>query len=152
VIQVEDILISVEDRYARNMLGGSKTVELRRRALRISPGTRIWVYTKLPKGKVELVAVVDKIESDFPANLWARYGTNVAISLGEFESYFANVRIGYAIIFRDVIPVSPGVELDTLRRAYSAFNPPQFFKRLAKDSPELALLRQSDGRRQDKIG
>ena len=137
---IEDILISVENRHAQSMLSGLKTVELRRRALKLLPGTRIWVYTKLPKGIVELVAIVDAIECDRPANLWTRHRTKVGITLREFEHYFADVALGYAIVFRQVLPVRRNIDLKKLREACSSFQPPQFFKRLSPNAPELRIL------------
>jgi predicted transcriptional regulator len=140
VTETENILISVEDRHARNMLIGSKTVELRRRSLRISPGTRVWIYAKLPKAHVGLVAIVDKIEAARPKKLWDRYQAQLAVSHREFVEYFDGVVVGYAIVFRGIWPLQPSIRLDELRKISRAFQPPQFFKRLNKNCPELRFF------------
>jgi predicted transcriptional regulator len=137
VTVTDNILISVEDRHARCMLSGSKTVELRRRTLRIAPGTRVWIYTKLPKARVGLVATVDKIDAARPNELWDRYQAQVAVSHRDFVEYFDGVVVGYAIVFRRIWALQPSIRLDELRKISRSFHPPQFFKRLHKSCPEL---------------
>lgn len=141
--QTENILISVEHPYALNMLKGAKTVEVRRRLLRISPGTRVWVYSKLPRGQVELVATVDEVVAASPRELWDLYQDRIAITVTEFRSYFSGVEVGCAILLRDIEPLQPALKLATLRRTSTNFQPPQFFKRLFANGPELKRLRSS---------
>ena len=136
----ENILISVEYSHVVNMLNGTKTAELRRRPLRIHPGTQVWVYSKMPRGRVELVATADEIVASSPRKLWNLYQRRVAISASEFASYFAGVDIGYAILLGDIRVLRPAMGLPTLRRTSKGFHPPQFFKRLGGQSPELRCL------------
>jgi len=135
-----DILISVEERHALNMLAGNKSVELRRKPLNISFGTRVWVYSKLPRGQVQALAVVDEVVADAPDKIWNSYGAQSAISKSEFDAYFADARTGYAIVFKEVRPLAPILNLSSIREKISHFHPPQFFKRLTNSSPELAFF------------
>ena len=64
-----DILISVENRHALSMLAGNKSVELRRKPLNISSGTRVWIYSKVPCGQIRALAVVDEVVADTPKNI-----------------------------------------------------------------------------------
>ena len=141
--QTEDILISVEYSYVLSMLKGTKTVEVRRRSLRISPGTRVWVYSKLPRGHIELVATADEIVAASPHRLWDLYQARIAISFAEFKSYFSGVEVGCAILLCDIKPLRPALKLATLRRTSRNFHPPQFFKRLGAYGPELKSFRSS---------
>ena len=75
-----DILISVEPRHATSMMSGLKSVELRRRSINITPGTRVWIYSKLPQGQIQVLATVDKVVEDKPINIWKTYGARSAIS------------------------------------------------------------------------
>ena len=43
-----DILISVRPKFVERIASGEKAAELRRRAPRIQPGCRVWIYTKAP--------------------------------------------------------------------------------------------------------
>jgi len=138
--QIENILISVEHSYALRMLEGLKTAELRRRQLRIKPGTRVWVYSKLPRGHVDLVATADEVVAASPRRLWDLYKDRIAITSSEFKNYLNGVEIGCAILLRNITPLQPALELDTLRRISRNFHPPQFFKRLVPQGAELKHL------------
>jgi predicted transcriptional regulator len=140
VAQTENILISVEYDHVLNMLNGRKTAELRRRPVRIKPGTKVWIYSKMPRGRVELVATADSIVASSPQDLWNRYKTRVAINSSDFETYFAGVDIGCAILLRDIRALRPALGLTMLRQTSRRFQPPQFFKRLNSQSPELRCL------------
>lgn len=136
-----DILISVEGRHASSMLNGRKTVELRRRAIQLETDSRVWIYSKVPRGYVEAVATVDKVVSEKPSKLWELYGHCSAISKIEFDAYFENSPVGFAIIFKDVKDLKPILSLVEIRNLLENFQPPQFFKRLNADSPELEFFR-----------
>lgn len=135
-----DILISVEERHASNMLAGNKSVELRRKPLNIPSGTRVWIYSKLPRGQVQALAVVDEVVADTPKKIWNSYGAQSAISKSEFDAYFVDAETGYAIVFQEVRPLAPILNLSSIREKISHFHPPQFFKRLTNGSPELAFF------------
>ncbi len=135
-----DILISVEERHASNMLAGNKSVELRRKPLNICSGTRVWIYSKLPRGQIQALAIVDEVIAGTPRKVWARYGAQSGITKKEFDAYFEDIKICYAIILQKVKPVAPILKLESIRNKISHFHPPQFFKRLSKNSPELAFF------------
>lgn len=141
-----DILISVRHDHALNMLNGTKTAELRRRVLRIRPGTRIWVYSKLPRGRVELVAVVEEIILAPPRRLWDLYRSRIAVTQAEFRSYLKGVNAACVVLLRDVQPLQPTLELAAIRRVSRGFHPPQFFKQLVPHGPELKSLISSAAR------
>jgi predicted transcriptional regulator len=143
MLRTENILISVEYDYVLKMLNGLKTAEVRRRQLRIQPGTRVWVYSKLPRGHVELVATVEKIIAASPRMLWRLYQKRIAITPSEFRTYFRGVDTGCAILLRDITPLRPALELEVLRRTSRNFQPPQFFKRLVAQGPEMKSLASS---------
>lgn len=138
-----DVIISVNHCHAYNLRNGRKTVELRRRAAHLSPGTRVWIYTKLPHGTVELIGTVEQVVKDSPASIWRRFGTKTGITKDEFLDYFRDNTLGCAILFRQIRKLSPSVELQKLRRVSSSFQPPQFIKFLSEDAPELKILRAS---------
>ena len=134
------ILISIDARYVGQILLGKKTVELRRRTLRAGPGTILWIYSKLPNGAVEAVAVIEQVVEAAPSRIWRKLGTQTGISKPTFEDYFSGVSKGCAIVLRGIRPVQPRVPLRDLRRASPAFHPPQFAKVLSPHEPTLQLL------------
>lgn len=136
----ENVLISVEERHASNILSGHKTVELRRKALNILPGTRMWIYSKLPCGQVQGFTIVKNVVSDSPKEIWNHYGSQSAISKSEFDEYFFGTALGYVILLGETVVLDVILSLSTIREEISHFHPPQFFKRLANTGPELAFF------------
>jgi predicted transcriptional regulator len=137
----KDILISVEARHAANLLSGSKTVELRRRRIGVPPGSRVWIYSKLPKGCVEALGIVNQVVADVPRRIWRNYGHQTGISHAEFFAYFSGIHTGHALVFDRVEPLTPGISLERIRARFASFQPPQFFRHLPTESPELLLFR-----------
>jgi len=143
MLPAENILISVEHDYVLKMLGGLKTAELRRRPLRVQPGTRVWIYSKLPRGQVEVVATVDDVVAASPRKIWDLYHGRIAITSTEFRAYLQGVNVACAVLLRDITALQPALRLDTLRQTSRNFQPPQFFKRLIAHGPELKQLSSS---------
>jgi predicted transcriptional regulator len=131
----EHILISLEPRHADNILAGSKRVELRRRAMNISPGAIVWIYAKLPTGSIVGHAKVCKIHRSSPATLWRHYGSVSGLSKQEFFDYFGETEKGVALILEDSTKLQSSLSLEALREVDRAFQPPQFFARLTSQHP-----------------
>lgn len=136
-----DILISVEPRHVRNFLQGKKTVELRRRRIPLARGNRVWMYSKLPAGQVEAFGIVAHVLARPPKEIWKDYGPDSGISSDEFDRYFRNLELGYVIVFQEIRRVKRTLSLSNLRRHLIGFHPPQFFKWLHADGPEIPFFR-----------
>lgn len=141
-----DILISVRPEFFHRILGGDKTVELRRRSLRVTVGTRVWIYETVPVGKVAAMAEVAAIDEDSPSQIWKRYGDRAAISKREFFAYFDASELGCAIVLENVAPMDRPLKLSELRESLGNFVAPQFYRRLAIDGAELSLFRECASR------
>lgn len=135
--QVENILISLEPRHAESILVGKKLVELRRRAMHVSPGSAVWMYAKLPVGSVIGVARLEKTHTAAPSTLWRKFGRVSGISRKEFFDYFDGVRRGLALELSNVQRLPKGVALDDIREKDKNFQPPQFFARMKEGHPVL---------------
>ena len=136
-----DIVISVQQKFVERIVAGKKAAELRRRAPRIQPGCRVWIYTKAPEAVISICVTVDRIVTGTPQDIWQSHSSDLGVSLDEFEEYFRETETGCAIFFKQVVDVSPGVALSEIRSKSKGFHPPQFFKRLEEGSPELILFR-----------
>lgn len=135
-----NILISLEPRHARNILSGTKKVELRRRAPRVLPGTVVWMYSKMPEGSVVGHATIKRIHEASPQYLWRRFKNQTGVSRAEFFEYFSHRSVGVAIELRDTRRLENPVSLKQLRSIDEFFQPPQFFKRLhVKEVVTLAV-------------
>ena len=70
---MNDAIISIKPRHVKNILTGAKTVELRTRTIKMPKGSRLWVYSTLPVGKVEIFAEIDFVEILPPKKMWTKY-------------------------------------------------------------------------------
>ncbi len=140
--ETSNILISVDERHVRNMLNGSKSIELRRRAIRIPKGSGVWIYSKIPVGQVCAYGVVDHVVEACPDDIWQDYGHMSGINRQEYTEYFSNTKTGCAIVFSNIQQLENNLSLDLIRARLQSFHPPQFFKYLNKGSAELAFFQQ----------
>lgn len=138
----DSIMLSVSPGYASSILAGVKSVELRRRAPRISRGTRAWLYSTLPVGQVVAVLTIDEVVEAPLSEIWRRYGPRAAITQEDFDTYFTGLSHGAALIIRDVQALKEPVSLSEIREG-GAFQPPQFYRRVRAGAPE-ALLSNSE--------
>lgn len=136
-----DILISVLPQYVERFLSGEKTVELRRRPINVAPQSRVWIYSKKPRGVVELLGVVASVHLHPPRTIWKKFGDRTGLRRCDFDEYFEGVQRGCAIEFSDIVPLSPALPMHQIRVKARTFLPPQFFRILASDCVELALFR-----------
>ena len=134
----DPIMLSVSPEYARSILAGVKGVELRRRAPRISRGTRAWLYSTLPVGEVVAILTIDQVVEAPLADLWRRYGAHTAVTREAFNAYFSGLSHGAALIIRDVQALKTPVSLSEIRKV-GAFQPPQFYRRVRAGAPEARL-------------
>lgn len=131
----EHILISLEPRYAESIFSGHKRVELRRRPMHVSPGTKLWIYVKLPVGSIVGHARIEKVHVSSPNALWRRYGSVSGLSKREFFDYFEDVDQGVALVLEQSKRLRHALPLETLRQLDGGFQPPQFFSRLESGHP-----------------
>lgn len=128
------VLISLEKRFAESILSGEKLVELRRRPMRLNAGTTVWMYVKVPVGKVIGSAQVCSLHTLAPQTLWRKYGDVSGLSRAEFFDYFSGVERGFVLLLENPIRLNNPVTLESLRILNPGFQPPQFFQHLANDS------------------
>lgn len=134
-----DILVSVEERHALGMLDGSKRVELRRRAPKVSGAGRMWIYSKMPVAAVTAVAELDSIEILEPTKLWKKYEAALALTHDEFADYVSGKDQVAAIVLGGVRSVEP-VTLSEMRDLLPGFHPPQFYLTIPSKSKLLRRL------------
>ena len=136
----ENILVSLEPRYAESILDGSKCVEVRRRIMHVAPGATMWMYAKLPIGSIVGKARIEETQAGTPNVLWRKFGSRSGISRTEFFSYFDGVSHGIALVLADAVRLNKEIALGDLRGLSKRFHPPQFFARIHPDHPILTAF------------
>ena len=121
------LLVSVRPRFAREIMLGTKRVELRRVRPAVGPGDEIVIYETSPTCAVVCRAVVDEVLSGPVARLWRRVGSVSGMARSEFLAYYRGVENGFAIRLHGVESLDVPVSLHTLRRAGPGFAPPQSY-------------------------
>jgi predicted transcriptional regulator len=127
---VREALISIKPQYADAILDGRKTVELRRGRVRFGRGTMLWIYSTLPRGQIEGVAIVGSVVTASPDTIWSRFRAQSGISRQEFDAYARGRDLISAIVIEDVVPARTKLSLRLLRSKIRSFHPPQFMARV----------------------
>ncbi len=136
---MRDALISIHPEHVKSILGGGKTVEVRRRRIRIPPGSRLWIYSTLPSGKVEAVATVVATEAGSPEEIWRKVGAVSGTSFDRFEAYSRGRAEIHILWLSNVRKLREAPSLEELRSEIPGFMPPQSFMWIPK--PLLDFLR-----------
>ncbi|MFS2049371.1 hypothetical protein ACEN9J_19525 [Variovorax sp. Varisp41] len=131
----QNVLISLEERHAENILDGTKTVELRRRPMHVAIGATVWFYVKVPVGSVIGCAKVAGVHTLAPSTLWNRFGSVSGLQRREFFEYFSGLPAAFALSLKEPCRLATPIPLSELRDASSGFHPPQFFANVASDGP-----------------
>lgn len=128
-----DAMISIKPRHVKNIISGKKTVELRVRGMNLPEGSRLWIYTTLPVGKIQASALIDFIDLLPPKEIWKKYGKSICINKNEFDEYTKSRSLVAAIGLRNAKPLEKEICLEALREVEENFQPPQFFSKLHPD-------------------
>jgi predicted transcriptional regulator len=131
-------LLSVRPRFARALLNGSKTVEIRRRQAHIPDGAICLLYASSPVRALVGAVSVGAIDTDLPDVLWSRWGGCTGLQRDEYDDYLTNSVKACAIVVSGVVAFPRPVALSELRRRHSRFVTPQSYRFLGTD--ELASV------------
>lgn len=126
------ILISVKDKYVKEMLSGRKTIELRKSAPKASAGDTLIIYTTQPKKAITAIAIVKNIIRCEPREMWQFYQHQLGIDKSSFDDYYKNHQKAVGIELSEVIPLEGEILLSAIKIIHPGFTPPQTFKYLNK--------------------
>ncbi len=128
-------LLPIKPIYADAIVDGRKRVEFRKTRFRRRV-THVAIYASTPVQRIIAIFRVAEFEHANPEDLWERHHAVGAISMDDFNTYYADLEIGVAIHIADVFPLASPVRLQTLR-----VRAPQSFRYLT--APETARLRRA---------
>jgi predicted transcriptional regulator len=123
-----DVLVSVRPVHAGKILSGKKTVELRRRFPEVSStGANALIYSSSPvRAVVASVRIKDVVKLPV-SSIWKQYGAAACISKDEFDSYFANLKFGFAILLENLRPLVNQLKAADLQAQFGIV-PPQSYR------------------------
>ena len=123
----EYLVLSVQPRFAEAIVDGRKTIEVRRRRPNVKPGTLGFVYSSSPVQAVIGSFRVDRILSGTPEELWLVARNGGHISREDFDSYFADVAFGHALVVSCGQRLPMPIKLSYLRAIWPGCSPPRSF-------------------------
>lgn len=119
--------MSIRPQHVENILDGAKTIELRKRGVSFSEGTRIWIYCTLPIGAIQVAAIVENIEINDPQTIWDKYENDLCIDKNEFLGYVEGATSVSAIHLTSVAELKAPISLENMRVGFGCINPPQSY-------------------------
>ena len=131
------VFLSVKPRYARALLSGDKTVEVRRRFPDLDEGTIIVIYASSPDRQVLGSVTLTGVERTKSDAVWDQYSAHIGIDRESLDEYLDEAT--FAALLRVSTPVrwSRPVPLHELR-SVTDVEPPQSFRYLSPE--QLATL------------
>lgn len=125
-----DFLVSIRPLYAEKIINGAKTVELRRRFVNeIDPGAVVLIYSSSPIQAIVGYAAISGVQRLPIEKMWRKHAEAACIRRRDFDSYFAGLEVGYAILLGTVRRFRQAFAAAELRKRFG-FVPPQSFRYL----------------------
>lgn len=129
----EHAIISLRPNLMKAFLSGEKCVEIRRRPPSLPSGTFVWLYGKVPCGKVMAVARLHSVKVAETQEIWEEFAGCVGIEREEFDSYVGDLNHAAVLVFDVIYPLRNPIDLSDLRRLEPGFQPPQFFRKVRSE-------------------
>lgn len=117
-------ILSIKPIYANQILAGTKTIELRKSHMRLSPGDVIFVYASAPEQQIKLRFRVMRIEISPVEEMWQEYHPQLGIQREDYDAYFGGLKMAVGLHIGEMCPISP-IPLSQLQRLVPGFVPPQ---------------------------
>jgi predicted transcriptional regulator len=138
------VLFSIKPAYAKWIIEGLKTVELRRRFPEVGlAGSTAIIYCTSPVSAIIGSAQIEGVQKLPLSRLWRSHGRAACIARDDFDEYFSGQAHGFAIILAGAKTLKSRLTASDLEARYGIV-PPQSYRYLAKEW--VALL--NDGRLQ----
>ena len=98
------LLLAVKPAFARRLLSGEKTIEIRRKFHRRWQGARVAIYVSRPEKALIGEATIGNVTSASPAEVWDLHRDRIGCSREEFEAYTGTAEAVFAIELGNVTP------------------------------------------------
>nr|WP_232528564.1 ASCH domain-containing protein [Microbacterium sp. MAH-37] len=132
------LFLSVKPRYARSILEGRKTAEVRRRFPDVPVGTVVVLYSSSPERAIlGTVRVKQAVRVD-PSQVWERFSDVIDIDEEALTEYLAGAEASTVLEVEEPETWVRPVSLRSLRDLLG-MEPPQSFRYLVPD--QVALIR-----------
>ena len=122
------ILLSVKPRFADLIFNGLKEAELRRRFIQNAKDRDVFVYVTSPVRTLRGGFRVGHVWHGTPANIWNEVHHMAQVKKREFDEYYGDCSVVYALRITDVWEYNKPMNFQTLKRQLSEFVVPQSWR------------------------
>ena len=122
-------LISVKPKYVKEILDGKKKYEYRKRIFKENID-KVYIYSSSPQQRIVGYFEFCGYLSSIPRDIWEKTKDFSGISKEEYDKYFRNSNIAYAIIIKKFKIFDNAINP---KEYFSKFNPPQSYIYLEGD-------------------
>lgn len=140
VTMTRALFLSVKPRYARSILEGRKTAEVRRRFPDVPAGTVVVLYSSSPERAVLGTVRVKQTVRVEPSEVWERFSESINIDKEALAEYLAGAEASTVLEVEEPKTWNRPVPLRLLRDLLGV-EPPQSFRYLV---PEQVAMIQSE--------
>lgn len=130
------VLLSMKPRFARAILEGRKSVEVRRKFPSIPAGTVVVIYASFPERAVVGTVRLRQTISVSPDRVWDLYSASIDIDQAELDAYLDGAGTSVLLEVDSPDEWSAPVALDKLRNILG-IEPPQSFRYLRDEQVQL---------------
>jgi predicted transcriptional regulator len=131
------LFISVKPRYARAILEGRKTVEVRRKFPHLPAGTIIVLYSSSPERAVLGTVRLKRTSRVAASAVWRLHSSAIAIGEDALDKYLEGAEESTLLEMENPTSWARPISLELLRKTLGV-EPPQSFRYL--DANQLALI------------
>ena len=122
------LLLSLKPRFADLVFRGLKTAELRRRIARRAVNRDVFVYVSSPVRELRGGFRVEYVWKGSPESVWEQVSDLAQVEKGDFDAYYGERQIAYALKIADVWLYQTPASLETLRTKLDNFVVPQSWR------------------------
>ena len=130
------LFLSIKPRYARAILDGRKTVEVRRKFPDVPPGTTVVLYSSSPERAVLGTVRLKQTSRVAPERVWELHSGDIAIAEDDLGRYLDGAEASTLLEIDSPERWDRPVSLASLR-AILGVEPPQSFRYLDPDQVKL---------------
>jgi predicted transcriptional regulator len=125
------VLLSVQPEFARTLLAGTKTAEVRRRFPDQPDGTVVYVYSSSPDKQLLGTLRTKAVHRCRPDSVWDRFRDMIGISRSYLQDYLDGAKEAVIIELGSPVKLDRPIHLDELR-THLGVEPPQSFRYLSE--------------------
>jgi predicted transcriptional regulator len=127
-----NVLMSVKPAFAEKLVGGSKTIEIRKRFSGKWVGHDAIFYASRPLACLVGRAKISSVTKDQPSSIWSQFGSRIGCSRAEFDAYVGTADEVVAVEMKDAVPYKRSVPVSELSEILrQPLTPPQSYLELA---------------------